>query len=516
MLDKSLKDQVTAIFSGLESEYIFEVNASKEHENYNELVEMLEDVVSCSSKLALRLNEGDAIAFSLLKDEEPTGVTFRGIPNGHEFTSLLLAVLNSDGKGKNQPDEFIKNKIKSLKGDIKLTTYVSLTCTNCPEVVQSLNLMSILNPNISHEMVDGSIYPEEAKSLKIQAVPAVYADGELIHVGRGELGALLSKLEEKYGTEGSVQDNEPKSFDMIVIGGGPAGASAAIYSARKGMSVAIIAENVGGQVKETQGIENLISVPSTTGEELTRNLRKHLEEYPISILEHRIVEKVEQDGLDKIIYVKGGETFITRSLVIATGANWKKLNVPGESDHIGKGVAFCVHCDGPFYKDKHVAVIGGGNSGIEAAIDLAGICSKVTVVEFLDELKADKVLQEKLATLTNVEVVLSSQTTEVIGNGEKVTALKVKSRKTEEENMVEVDGVFIQIGLAPNSYLFKDLINVSKYGEIEIDSHARTNVPGIYAAGDVTTVPFKQIVVSMGEGAKAALSAFDDKIRGVI
>lgn len=516
MLDKSLKDQVTAIFSGLESEYIFEVNASKEHENYNELVEMLEDVVSCSSKLALRLNEGDAIAFSLLKNEEPTGVTFRGIPNGHEFTSLLLAVLNSDGKGKNQPDEFIKNKIKSLKGDIKLTTYVSLTCTNCPEVVQSLNLMSILNPNISHEMVDGSIYPEEAKSLKIQAVPAVYADGELIHVGRGELGALLSKLEEKYGTEGSVQDNEPKSFDMIVIGGGPAGASAAIYSARKGMSVAIIAENVGGQVKETQGIENLISVPSTTGEELTRNLRKHLEEYPISILEHRIVEKVEQDGLDKIIYVKGGETFITRSLVIATGANWKKLNVPGESDHIGKGVAFCVHCDGPFYKDKHVAVIGGGNSGIEAAIDLAGICSKVTVVEFLDELKADKVLQEKLATLTNVEVVLSSQTTEVIGNGEKVTALKVKSRKTEEENMVEVDGVFIQIGLAPNSYLFKDLINVTKYGEIQIDSHARTNVPGIYAAGDVTTVPFKQIVVSMGEGAKAALSAFDDKIRGVI
>ena len=516
MLDKSLKDQVTAIFSGLESEYIFEVNASKEHENYNELVEMLEDVVSCSSKLALRLNEGDAIAFSLLKDEEPTGVTFRGIPNGHEFTSLLLAVLNSDGKGKNQPDEFIKNKIKSLKGDIKLTTYVSLTCTNCPEVVQSLNLMSILNPNISHEMVDGSIYQEEAKSLRIQAVPAVYADGELIHVGRGELGALLSKLEEKYGTEGSVRDNEPKSFDMIVIGGGPAGASAAIYSARKGMSVAIIAENVGGQVKETQGIENLISVPSTTGEELTRNLRKHLEEYPISILEHRIVEKVEQDGLDKIVYVKGGETFVTRSLVIATGANWKKLNVPGESDHIGKGVAFCVHCDGPFYKDKHVAVIGGGNSGIEAAIDLAGICSKVTVVEFLDELKADKVLQEKLATLTNVEVVLSSQTTEVIGNGEKVTALKVKSRKTEEEKMVEVDGVFIQIGLAPNSYLFKDLINVSKYGEIEIDSHARTNVPGIYAAGDVTTVPFKQIVVSMGEGAKAALSAFDDKIRGVI
>lgn len=516
MLDKSLKDQVTAIFSGLESEYIFEVNASKEHESYNELVDMLEDVVSCSSKLTLRISDGDSIAFSLLKNEEPTGITFRGIPNGHEFTSLLLAVLNSDGKGKNQPDEYIKNRIKSLKGDIKLTTYVSLTCTNCPEVVQSLNLMSILNPNISHEMVDGSIYQEEAKSLRIQAVPAVYADGELVHVGRGELGVLLSKLEEKYGTEDSIQDNEPKAYDMIVIGGGPAGVSAAIYSSRKGMSVAVIAENVGGQVKETQGIENLISVPTTTGEELTRNLRKHLEEYPISILEHRIVEKVEQDGLDKIVRVKGGETFVTRSLVIATGANWKKLNVPGESDHIGKGVAFCVHCDGPFYKDKHVAVVGGGNSGIEAAIDLAGICSKVTVVEFLDELKADKVLQEKLATLNNVEVVLSAQTTEVIGDGEKVTALKVKSRETGEEKEVEVNGVFIQIGLAPNSYLFKDLVNVTKYGEIEIDSHARTNVPGIYAAGDVTTVPYKQIIVSMGEGAKAALSAFDDKIRGVI
>lgn len=516
MLDKSLIDQVTAIFASLESEYIFDVHASKEHESYNELVEMLEDVVSCSPKLTLNLNDGESIAFSLLKNGESTGITFRGIPNGHEFTSLLLAVINSDGKGKNQPDEFIKDRVKSLKGDIKLTTYVSLTCTNCPEVVQSLNLMSILNPNISHEMVDGSIYQDEAKSLRIQAVPAVYADGELLHVGRGELGALLSKLEEKYGTESSVKDNEPKLFDMIVIGGGPAGASAAIYSARKGLSVAVISENVGGQVKDTQGIENFISIPTTTGEEMTRSIRKHMEEYPISILEHRIVEKVEQDGLEKIIHVKGGETFITRSLVIATGANWKKLNVPGESEHIGKGVAFCVHCDGPFYKDKHVAVIGGGNSGIEAAIDLSGICSKVTVVEFLNELKADKVLQEKLATLTNVEVVLSSQTTEVIGNGEKVTALKVKSRETEEEKKIDVNGVFIQIGLAPNSYLFKDLVSITKYGEIEIDGNARTNVPGIYAAGDVTTVPFKQIIVSMGEGAKAALSAFDDKIRGVI
>jgi len=516
MLDKSLKDQVTAVFAGLESEYIFDVHVSKDHESYNELVEMLEDVVSCSSKLSLRLNDGDSIYFSILKNGKGTGVIFRGIPNGHEFTSLLLAILNSDGKGKNLPDEFIQYRVKGLKGKIKLATYVSLTCTNCPVVVQSLNLMAILNPNITHEMVDGSLYPDEAKSLRIQAVPAVYADGELLHVGKGELGTLLTKLEEKYGSEEMSMDSQAKSFDVIVVGAGPAGASAAIYSARKGLNVAVVAEKVGGQVKETQGIENLISVPKTTGDELTRDIRKHMEDYPISILEHRLVEKVELDGKDKVLYIKGGEKFVAPSLVIATGADWKKLKVPGESEHIGKGVAFCVHCDGPFYKDKHVAVIGGGNSGIEAAIDLAAICSKVTVFEFLDELKADKVLQEKVATLPNVEVFLSSQTTEVIGNGEEVSALRVKDRKTEKERIVEVDGVFIQIGLAPNSHLFKDLVNVTRYGEIEIDKNARTNVTGIYAAGDVTTVPFKQIIISMGEGAKAALSAFDDKIRGVV
>lgn len=516
MLDKSLKDQVTAVFAGLDSEYIFDIYASKSHESYNELVEMLEDVVSCSPKLSLRLNYSDAVSFSILKNGEATGVVFRGIPNGHEFTSLLLAVLNSDGKGKNIPDDFIKNRVKALKGNIKLQTYVSLTCTNCPVVVQSLNLMAILNPNITHEMVDGSMYPDEAKSLRIQAVPAVYADGELLHVGKGEFGTLLTKLEEKYGSEEVSQDNEPKAYDLIVVGAGPAGTSAAIYSARKGMSVAVIGENVGGQVKDTQGIENFPSVSKTTGEELTRDMRKHMEDYPISILEHRIVEKVELEGKNKLIHVKGGEKFITPSLIIATGADWKKLNVPGETEHIGKGVAFCVHCDGPFYKDKHVAVIGGGNSGIEAAIDLATICSKVTVFEFLDELKADKVLLEKVATLSNVEIFLNSQTTEVVGNGEELSAIRVKDRKTEEERNFEVDGVFIQIGLAPNSSLFKDLVNVSRYGEIEIDSNARTNIPGIYAAGDVTTVPFKQIVVSMGEGAKAALSAFDDKMRGIV
>ncbi len=516
MLDKSLKDQVTAIFAGLESEYMFDVYASKEHESYGELVELLEDVVSCSEKLSVKINDGEAISFSLIKNGEETGIVFRGIPNGHEFTSLLLAVLNSDGKGKNQPDEFTRNRAKALKGEIKLTTFVSLTCTNCPDVVQALNLLAIINPNVTHEMVDGAVYPEEAKSFRIQAVPAVYADGELLHVGKGEFGQLLAKLEDKYGAEQITTESEPQEYDVVVVGGGPAGASAAIYSARKGLSVAVIADTVGGQVKETQGIENLISVPKTTGLELTGDLRKHMEEYDIDILEHRRVGKVDVNGKKKIIRTKAGEVFETNSLIIATGADWKKLNVNGEKDHIGKGVAFCVHCDGPFYKDKHVAVIGGGNSGIEAAIDLAAICSKVTVVEFLDELKADIVLQEKVKSLPNVEVFLSSQTTEIVGNGEKVNGIKVKDRKSDAERVIDVDGVFVQIGLAPNSGVFKDVVNVTKYGEIEVDTHGRTNAPGIYAAGDVTTVPFKQIIISMGDGAKAALTAFDDRIRGVV
>lgn len=517
MLDNSLKDQLKAIFANLESDYQFDIYASKEHESYGELVELLQDVVSCSPKLSISINDGDAISFELMKDGEVTGISFRGVPNGHEFTSLLLAILNSDGKGKNYPDEFIKKRVAALKGEIKLTTYVSLTCTNCPDIVQALNLMTILNPKITHEMVDGSIYKDEAESLRIQAVPAVYADGELLHIGRGEFGTLLNKLEEKYGSENIADSNKKEEkYDVVVIGGGPAGASAAIYSARKGLNVAVVAETVGGQVKETVGIENLISVPKTTGEQLTHQLKMHMGEYPISILEHRVVEKVEVEGNNKIIHVKGGEKIITGSLIIATGANWKKLNVPGESDHIGKGVAFCVHCDGPFYKDKHVAVIGGGNSGIEAAIDLAAICSKVTVFEFLDELKADRVLQEKVATLPNVEVFLSSQTTEIIGDDERVTGLKVKDRKTDNERLVEIEGVFVQIGLAPNSSVFKDLVNVSKHGEIEVDTHGRTNVPGIYAAGDVTTIPYKQIIISMGEGAKAALTAFDDRIRGIV
>lgn len=516
MLDTSLIEQLKGIFANLDSQYTFDIYVAANHESRNELINLLEDVASTSDKLSCKINEGQRLEFSILKDGVNTNIKFRGIPNGHEFTSLLLAILNSDGKGKNFPDEFIINRVKALKGDIKLTTYVSLTCTNCPDIVQALNLMCILNPSISHEMVDGALNQEEVDALKIQGVPAVFHEGKLLHSGRGEFGELLTKLEEKFGSEPSSVTQVERNYDVVVVGGGPAGSASAIYSARKGLKVAILADRIGGQVKETVGIENLISVPHTTGETLANDLKKHLADYPIDILEHRQVEKVEIDGKNKVIYATGGEKLITPALIIATGASWRKLNIEGESDYIGKGVAFCPHCDGPFYKGKHVAVVGGGNSGIEAAIDLAGICSKVTVFEFLDELKADKVLQEKATSLPNVEIFLNSQTTQVVGENGKVNAIKVKDRKTEEERIINLDGIFVQIGLAANSSAFKDVVSTNRIGEIEIDANCRTSAPGIYAAGDVTTVSYKQIIIAMGEGAKAALSAFDDRMRGLL
>ena len=512
MLDSAMKDQLSGIFSGLVSQYVFDIQVAPDHESRQELIDLLGDVASCSDHLSCSVADGEGLQFTIVKDGMPTGIRFRAVPNGHEFTSLLLAILNLDGKGKNFPDEAVCNRVKALKGPIHLVTYVSLTCTNCPDVVQALNAMTTLNPSITHEMVDGALYQDEVDALKIQGVPSVFADGKLLHVGRGEFGELLAKLEAQYGIDETKVETEVKEYDVIVAGGGPAGVSAAIYSARKGLRVAIVAERVGGQVKETVGIENLISVPETTGSELPDNLLR----YPVDLLEQRKIEKVELAGKDKLVTTSVGEKFIAPALIIATGASWRKLNVPGENDYIGRGVAFCPHCDGPFYKGKQVAVVGGGNSGIEAAIDLAGICSKVTVFEFMDELKADNVLQERLKTLPNVEVFVSSQTTEVVGNGDKLTALRIKDRKTEEERLVELDGVFVQIGLSANSSAFREVVETNRPGEIVIDAHCRTNVTGIYAAGDVSTVPYKQIIISMGEGAKAALSAFDDRVRGVI
>lgn len=516
MLDSAMKDQLSGIFAGLTTNYIFDVTVAPEHENRHELLELLNDVASCSDKLSVQVTDGNGLEFSLLKNGEKTGIKFRGVPNGHEFTSLLLAILNSDGKGKNIPDESICNKVKALNGPVKLTTYVSLTCTNCPDVVQALNVMATLNPQITHEMVDGAINQEEVEAMKVQGVPSVFADGKLIHVGRGDFGELLGKLEAQYGVKEEDLPVVEKNYDVIIVGGGPAGSAAAIYTARKGLNVAVVADRIGGQVKETVGIENMISVSQTTGQQLALDLMAHMKDYPIDILEHRRIEKVELGDREKLLTTSTGEKLIAPAVIVATGASWRRLNVPGETEYIGRGVAFCPHCDGPFYKGKRVAVVGGGNSGVEAAIDLAGICSKVTLLEFADELKADQVLQDKVRSLPNVEIFMHSQTMEVLGNGEKVTAIRIKDRKTEEVRNIELDGIFVQIGLAANSGPFRDVVDTNRPGEIVIDSHCRTSVPGIYAAGDVSTVPYKQIIISMGEGAKAALTAFEDRMRGII
>ena len=518
MLDSTILQQVTEIFRNLEADYTFRINYAPLREESSQLIEFLNDFASTSPHLNIEKYEaeGNTLCFALLKNGKETGITFRGIPNGHEFTSLLLAVLNADGKGKNLPDEGIARRIQALQGDIRLQTYVSLTCTNCPDVVQTFNIMALLNPNIRHEMVDGALFQEEVDKLNVQAVPSVFANGKLLHVGRGSLGELLEKLEAVYQSAPIASDSEPlhRKFDVLVLGGGPAGASAAIYSARKGLKVGVVAERIGGQVKETVGIENLISVPHTTGSQLADDLRTHLNHYPIELFENRRIELAELHGKEKKISVKGGETFSAPAVIIATGAGWRRLNVPGEAEYIGRGVAFCPHCDGPFYAGKEVAVVGGGNSGIEAAIDLAGICKKVTVIEFLDSLKADQVLQDKARSLPNVTIITSTQTTEVIGNGEKVTSLRLKNRQNGEEHNLALDGVFVQIGLSANSQPFREALEVSPIGEIKIDAHCRTNLPGVYAAGDVSSVPYKQIIIAMGEGAKAALSAFDDRMRG--
>ncbi len=517
MLDTSIKEQLQIIFQALEKTYILRATYQPQHENAQELVDFLKDIAESSSKISCEFitTEKPKLEFQIYRNGESTGISFRGIPNGHEFTSLLLAILNADGKGKNLPDAIISDRIRALKGPITLQTYVSLTCTNCPDVVQALNIMALLNEKITHEMIDGALFEEEVKTLNIQGVPTVLANGKQLHVGRGELGELLQKLENTFDSE-EQKDTIPivKEYDVLVLGGGPAGASAAIYSARKGLKVAIIAERTGGQLKETVGIENMISIPQTTGTQLAEALKGHIGHYPIDLYENRKIIKASLGDKEKIIDTASGERFLSPCIIIATGASWRKLNIEGETEYIGRGVAFCPHCDGPFYKGKHVAVVGGGNSGVEAAIDLAGICSKVTVFEYLDTLKADQVLQDKARNLPNVEIFTSSQTTKVLGDGNKVIGIRVKDRNTNEEKDYDLDGIFVQIGLAANSVPFREELEVTPIGEIKIDANCRTNLPGIYAAGDVSSVPFKQIIIAMGEGAKAALSAFDDRIRG--
>lgn len=517
MLDAAIREQLESVFAKLEGsvEFVYEPS---EHSSQPELKEFLSDIAATSPRLAVKSSAGapsPVPRFHLAHNGRPTPLSFVGIPAGHEFTSLILAILNTDGKGKS-PDEAIIARIKRLKGPIELRTFISLTCETCPDVVQALNLIALLHPQFKHEMVDGSFVPEEIQALGVQGVPSVMAGELLVHSGRIQFIDLIVKLEEHFGTDSALDAarvTDLGEFDVAVIGGGPAGASAAIYSVRKGLKTILIAEKMGGQVQETKGIENMISIPYTEGLHLTAQLNQHLGAYPVKVLEHRRVAKIDrEDG--SVIHLEGGEHLKAKSIIIATGAKWRELNIPGEKEYLGRGVAFCPHCDGPYYKDKDIAVIGGGNSGVEAAIDLAGIVKSVVLFEYNDTLKADAVLVEKLRGLPNAKIVTSARTKEVLGDGQRVNTLVYTDLKTSTDVKLTLDGIFVQIGLLPNSQFVKGVVETNKFGEIIVDAKGHTSVPGIYAAGDVTTVPFKQIVIAMGEGAKVALTAYEDRMYG--
>jgi alkyl hydroperoxide reductase subunit F len=515
MLDEGIATQLRQVFGALSSSYKLVV-ANGANAKQGELVELVRSLADTSPKLEAVV-EGEVesgVRLSIVRDGVPTGVIFRGVPGGHEFTSLVLAILNADGKGK-LPDAGTIERVKSLRGPARLRTYVALSCTNCPDVVQALNLVALFHPDITHEMIDGELHQEEVEALGIQGVPSVFAGDELVHVGKGSFAELVEVLQNKLGRSEEASSGEPKPaqhYDVVVIGGGPAGASAAIYTARKGLKTAIVAQKFGGQVQETLGIENLIGTAYTEGARLTADLDKHVRTYDIDVLEHRRVERVV-DGPEKELWIAGGERIKAPTLIVATGAKWRELGVPGEKEYLGRGVAFCPHCDGPFFKGRPVAVVGGGNSGVEAAIDLSGICSHVTLIEYADSLKADAVLIKNLTSRQNVTVISSARTTKVTGDGAKVTGLEYEDRTSEQSHAVAVDCVFVQIGLSPNSSIVSDLVALNRFGEIVVDDKGRTNVPGVYAAGDVTTTPFKQIVIAIGEGAKVALTAFEDRMR---
>lgn len=515
MLDREMIDQLKGVFKKLDKP-VWLAFANSSHASQSELIEMFEGLKLASTNIQTRelgITQNEPY-FEIHSDKTPTGISFRGVPGGHEFSSLVIAILNANGKGK-YPDAQIQNRIKNIKGPLQLKTFVSLSCENCPDVVQSLNLMAFLNPNFKNETLDGAVVPSEVERLKVQGVPAVFSGDKLLFSGKTNLTEILDKLENEFGTENPSQTGISKDlgeYDVLVLGGGPAGASAAIYSARKGLKVALLAERLGGQLMDTLGIENMISTPYTEGKKLAAQLNEHLAAYPISVFEHRKIKQIQNEKI-KTVELESGEFLHTKTLIVATGAKWRTLGVPGEKENIGRGVAFCAHCDGPFYKGKNVVVVGGGNSGVEAALDLAAIATSVTLLEFASELKADKVLINKLHALSNAKVITNAKTTEVIEGGGKVVALKYEDRLTHEVKSLVTDGIFVQIGLIPNSQFLKGLVDLTPFGEVTVDNRGRTSAPGIYAAGDVTTIPFKQIITAMGDGAKVALAAFEDQMK---
>ena len=515
-LDQNIKNQLSTYMAKIENP-IEIVYFENESDKSAEMVNLLTEVDAMSSMISIKKREDSTYrspSFQVNQPDYVTGIVFAGVPMGHEFTSFILAILQVGGYPLKIEKELIE-QIKSITGSYKFETYISLSCHNCPDVVQALNVMSLLNPNITHTMIDGDVYQEEVKNKKIMSVPTIFLNNEEFYQGRMELEEIVAKIDSRSDSIESEKLNKKEDFDVLIVGGGPAGASSAVYSARKGIKTGIVAERFGGQVMDTLGIENFISVKATEGPKLVKALEEHVLDYEVDVMNHQRAKKIHipKNKEEKFqLELDNGAKLKSKTLILSTGARWRELGVTGETEFKGKGVAYCPHCDGPLFKGKHVAVIGGGNSGVEAAIDLAGIVGQVTLLEFMPALKADQVLQDRLYSLINVDVILNAQTKEIIGDT-KVTAIKYMDRDTQEDKELALEGVFIQIGLIPNTDWLKDDIKLSQYGEIEVNDHGETSVPGIFAAGDVTTVPYKQIIIAMGEGSKAALGAFDYLIR---
>src|SRR5690554_7418537 len=514
MLDANLKSQLNAYLQKVTQP--FEIVASLDDgAKSQELHGLLKDIAELSDKITLRLDGQDARtpSFALNRPGEETGVVFAGIPMGHEFTSLVLALLQVGGHPPKVSDETIE-QIKSLEGEFFFETYYSLSCQNCPDVVQALNLMAVLNPNVRHVAIDGALFQAEVEERQVLSVPSIYFNGQPFDQGRMSLEQILAKVDTGAAEREAAKLSGKDAFEVLVVGGGPAGAAAAVYAARKGIRTGVAAERFGGQVLDTMSIENFISVPETEGPRFAAQLEAHVRQYDVDIMNLQRGKALSQDaeGITSV-ELESGATVRGRTVVLATGARWRQIGVPGEDQYRNKGVAYCPHCDGPLFKGKRVAVIGGGNSGVEAAIDLAGIVGHVTLVEFDAKLRADEVLQRKLRSLSNVRIIISAQTTEVLGDGKRVNGLVYRDRAGGDSHRVELEGVFVQIGLLPNTEWLRGSLELSPRGEIVVDDGGRTSLPGVFAAGDATTVPYKQIVIAMGEGAKAALSAFDHLIR---
>lgn len=507
ILDADIKAQLNQYLQLLENNVLLKVSAGSDQLS-NDMLALVDELATMSPKIKVeRTTLERTPSFSVNRIGEDSGISFAGIPLGHEFTSFVLALLQVSGRPPKVEQKLI-DQIKNIQGEYHFVTYVSLTCHNCPDVVQALNIMSVLNPSISHTMIDGAAFKEEVESKGIMAVPTVFLNGETFGSGRMTLEEILAKIG---STTDSSELSNKEPYDVLVVGGGPAGASAAIYAARKGIRTGIVAERFGGQIMDTLGIENFISVKYTEGPKLAASLEEHVKHYNVDVMNLQRAKRLEKKDFIEV-ELENGAVLKGKTVILSTGARWRNIGVPGEAEFKNKGVAYCPHCDGPLFEGKDVAVIGGGNSGIEAAIDLAGIVKHVTVLEFASELKADSVLQDRLNSLPNVTVLKNAQTKEITGT-DKVNGITYIDRETGEEHHVELQGVFVQIGLVPNTDWLSDTVERNRMGEIVIDKHGATSIPGLFAAGDCTDAAYKQIIISMGSGATAALGAFDYLIR---